>query len=110
MENYKRIYPSEEDPKYGLRFMIKGVQFIDIDRNYTPMIDVEEVSIKGNRIFEIGPSWMVWKRNKAKISDALVTSLNASKVQGFKNSRPNFRDVVALKIIYLEIPGKEYVV
>ena len=116
----KRIYPTEEDPRYGQRFIIKGIQFIDIEGDYTPMIDFVEVSFKGSKVFEVGSNWNAWKRNKAIISDAMYNGLNNNAQQSYerrrqessfvREPRPNFRDAVSLKVEYLMEPDKTYII
>lgn len=121
---HTRIWPSEDHPRFGQRFKVIGVQFIDIDRKYTEMLEMGLGELTESpfdhemhfipKLFEIGKTWGEWKRNKEKISDQIVDGLNENKRRSYaelKKNHPfpsmledepiNFREVCAFKIEYI---------
>lgn len=112
----KRIWPTNEEPEFNKRFIILGIQIVDIDGNYSDMF---EFGLRDNndpdkpKKFEVGSNFRQWMMNKRKISDELVRSMNA----GFQRSRDrekklpfflqrpvaeNWKEVVAFKIKYVD--------
>ena len=112
----KRILPTEENPRYGSKFIVVGIQLQDIDGYYTEMMDFKIMNKEDKeipRLFSAGKSWGEWKRIKEKLSDEICTSLNKMRMNSWHEERKralapflagpapvNFKDVVALKVRY----------
>lgn len=111
----KRILPTE-DPRYGDRFKIIGIQLVDIDGNYTEMMNFEVMDKDDASVpmfFKVGGTWGEWRKQKEALSDKITTGLNNNRLNGWEAERKramapflagpkpiNFRDVVALKVKY----------
>ena len=89
----RRMYPTEDDPKYGKPFYVTGVQLIDIDGNYTSLIKLRlnKEGDKLNRVFKL-KDWGEYRTFKRKISDEIVNI--------FKTCEIAYKDVVAIEIKY----------
>lgn len=96
MKKNKRIYPTEEDPRYGSTFMVCGIQLEDIDNNLTEMIPV---SI--DKAYPIGKTWEEYRKMKRGLSDAICDSLN--KLGGL------YKSVVSFKIKYFGDPNPQVI-
>lgn len=119
-----RIWPTEDNPRYGQRFKVIGCQFINIDKQYTEMLDMELGDwVKSPydremhfvpKLFEVGKTWGEWRRNKEKLSDLITDGLNRNKRESYKRMKEecmfpsmmgaeplNYREVCALKIEYV---------
>lgn len=124
MAKNKRIWPTNEEPEFNKKFIILGIQVVDIDGNYSDMFEFKLMK-NGDpdvpRKFEVGSNFRQWMINKKKISDELVRntnigfqkSRNREKKLPFYLQRPvaeNWKDVVAFKIKYVDDPTTEYIV
>jgi hypothetical protein len=119
----KRIYPTEEDPKYGKRFIITGMQFQDIDGNYSELGKFRvEVEPGKPQILEVGKNHSEFIRLKHKLSDTYVSLLNGIKHEGYlrmkketmfpsflPDEQVNYKDLVALQVEYLDFPGQTFI-
>lgn len=108
MKKNKRIYPTEESPRYGDKFTIVGIQWETIDHNFSELLDIK-VMEKDNKqvlkIFDIGKTWGEWRKNKQKISDMFCEILNTP------DRDERIKDVVAIKIHYFfSKPGEYHIV
>ena len=46
----KRILPTEENPRYGSKFIVVGIQLQDIDGYYTEMMDFKIINKEDKEI------------------------------------------------------------
>lgn len=100
MAKNSRIFP-KEDPRYGESFYIKGIQIETIDREFSEMMEMSLFDKRNNRefIFQVGKNRQEWRRNKQKISDLLCEDMN-------KNLSTPWKDVVAIEVQYIALPGR----
>ena len=91
-----RLYPTEDEPRYGQQFRVTGAQFIDLDGKYTNVVSFEIMSSKNQNqphYFKVGKNWTEWKFNRDKIRDQILKILDTNHEKGLIP----YREVSAIK-------------
>jgi hypothetical protein len=102
---YNRFYPDEDDPRYGQKFMITGIQLKDIDGQYTGWVDVRirKKDTIAPMWHEVGKNWGEWVKNKKKLKELLINILDES------GCEVNYREVSAIRGQYIKDLGKNVI-